>query len=149
MESTPLRFWVLKFVYSFNLLWLTIWTKAMQTKTCIIENFKTGGSRSISMSAHLWLNFSCCSVIHFLFFFQALFDLRQCIDNQMSVLSPEWFNQAICLNNKSVGYRSWIKGVQFDFIFIFTILTVLCIIEYHEFWTTFYFLKKNSHCFWD
>lgn len=67
--------------------------------------------------------------------FSALSDLRLCIDNLTSVLSPVWYNQDICINSKSVCYRSWLKkGIQFVFDFYNTDGTVL---GYHEFCTKF------------
>lgn len=70
-----------------------------------------------------------------LIFFPALSDLRLCIDNLTSVLSPVWYNQGICINNKSVCYRSWLKkGIQFVFDFYNTDGTLL---GYHEFCTKF------------
>lgn len=45
--------------------------------------------------------------------FLSFFELRKCTDSELSILSPIWFNESICINNKYVFYKQWfLKGVH-------------------------------------
>ena len=47
-----------------------------------------------------------------LIFFSAFKKLRKCIETNSNILSPVWYNESMCINNKSVFYKQWFeKGI--------------------------------------
>ena len=72
-------------------------------------------------------------------FFSACLELRKCIETNSNILSPVWYNESICINNKSVFYKQWFeKGICYTCILDFYKDNgeLLC---YEEFW--------NQHSF--
>lgn len=55
--------------------------------------------------------------------FSAFLELRKCIENQYSIVSPVWLNESICINNKNVFYKQWLEKVYVKYQ-IFTMTMV-------------------------
>ena len=47
-------------------------------------------------------------------FFSAFLELRKCIETNSNILSPVWYNESTCINNKGVSYKqSFEKGIRY------------------------------------
>ena len=46
--------------------------------------------------------------------FSAFLELRKCIETNSNILSPVWYNESTCINNKGVSYKqSFEKGIRY------------------------------------